>query len=132
MNLFLILFQAKIVKKPKSKKCKMDKDPDTVSLHGSSDIDGNIEKLINSSSESESSSSEDELDIQKLRSELLEDDEVGPPVGPPVSKDLAELFQKLKESGLSKETVASKVKKYSKQGKSGNLEWNNHYKRKKC
>jgi len=87
-----------------------NKDPDTVSLHGSSDIDGNIEKLINSSSESDESPSEDDLDIQKLRSELLEDDEIGPPV----SKDLAELFQKLKESGLSKEKVASKAKEYPK------------------
>jgi len=98
-------------KKPKSKRRKMEnKDPDTVSLHGSSDIDGNIEKLINSSSESDESPSEDDLDIQKLRSELLEDDEIGPPV----SKDLAELFQKLKESGLSKEKVASKAKEYPK------------------
>jgi len=96
--------------KPKSKRRRMDKDPDTVSLHGSSDIDGNIEKLINSSSEADSSSSEDELDIQKLKSELLNDDEVGPPVG----KDLAELFQKLKENGLSKEKVASKAKEYPK------------------
>jgi len=55
----------------------MDTDPDTVPLHGSTDIDENIEKLINSSSEADSSSLEDELDIQKLRSELLEDDEVG-------------------------------------------------------
>jgi len=47
----------------------MTKDPDTVSLHGSSDIERNIEKLINSSSESDSSSSKDKLDIQKLRSE---------------------------------------------------------------
>lgn len=85
-------------------------DDDTVSIPTNSDMDKKIEKLMNSESSSSSSSEEDDdLNIlQKLKDEFL-DDQVK---GPAVDKELGDLFDSLKESGLSQEKVATKAKEY--------------------
>ena len=93
-----------VIGKTKSKRQKMD---DQVSIHADSDIDNKINNLM----QTDDSSSDDaieELDISKFQSDLLDEAEAGPAL----NKELADLFSKLKESGLSKEKVASKAKEY--------------------
>lgn len=92
-------------KMPKSRKRKITGKDDAISLHPDSDIEKKIANL-NRSSDENSSSSEEEFDLDTLRSEYLEEDETGPAV----DKGLADLFKDFKDKGLSKDKVAQKVK----------------------
>jgi len=63
-------------------------------------MDGKVKALLNSEIP-ESSSSEEELDLSKLKI-ILDDTETGPVI----NNDLAEIFISIKKAGLSKEKVA--------------------------
>ena len=87
---------------PPSKKSRRSEDE--ISIPTQSDIDDKIHDLCQTGSESESS--DEDWDIAGMQADYLDNTDKGPEV----DKDLAELFNKIKKSGLSKEKVAAKAK----------------------
>jgi len=91
----------------KSKDIDYEED-DGISLPSASDMDGKVNALLNSGISD--SSSEEELDLSKLKQDYLDDTETGPAI----NNDLAELFNSIKKTDLSKEKVALKAKEHPK------------------
>lgn len=87
-----------------------NEDEDSVSIPTQSDIDDKVNKLLDDTEEDseESSSDEEELDLDKLKSQYMDDE----PKGPAIDAKLASLFNSMKEYGMSKEKVASKSKEH--------------------